>query len=83
MAQRVNPADFRAKFGAPLEELQTLVAQKTVTLAKLMEIAPAGTVNPASTLYNSTMILMAGLLVVALIANLLVRPVDSKHFMAE
>jgi Ca2+/H+ antiporter len=79
----VNPADFRAKFGAPLEQLQTLVAQKTVTLAKLMEIAPAGTINPASTLYNSTMILMACLLVVALIANLLVRPVDSKHFMVE
>jgi MFS family permease len=83
LAQRVNPADFQAKFGAPLEQLQTLVAQKTVTLAKLMEIAPTGTVNPASTLYNSTMILMACLLVVALIANLLVRPVDSKHFMAE
>jgi MFS family permease len=83
LAQQVDPADFRAKFGAPLELLQTLVAQKTVTLAKLMEIAPAGTVNPASTLYNSTMILMACLLVVALIANLLVRPVDSKHFMAE
>ena len=83
LAGQVNPADFRAKFGAPLEALQTLVAQKTVTLPKLMEIAPAGTVNPASTLYNSTMILMAGLLVIALIANLLVRPVDSKHFMAE
>lgn len=83
LARQVNPADFRAKFGAPLETLQTLVAQKTVTLPKLMEIAPAGTVNPASTLYNSTMILMAGLLVIALIANLLVRPVDSKHFMAE
>jgi MFS family permease len=83
LAQRVNPADFREKFGAPLEALQSLVAQKTVTLPKLMEIAPAGTVNPASTLYNSTMILMACLLVVALIANLLVRPVDSKHFMAE
>jgi len=83
LAQQVNPADFRVKFGAPLEQLQTLVAQKTVTLAKLMELAPAGTVNPASTLYNSTMILMACLLVVALIANLLVRPVDAKHFMAE
>jgi hypothetical protein len=48
-----------------------------------MVITPAGTVNPASTLYNSTMILMACLLAVALVANLLVRPVDSKHFMAE
>jgi hypothetical protein len=48
-----------------------------------MEIAPPGTVNPASTLYNSTMLLMASLLGVALVANLLVRPVDPEHHMHE
>ena len=78
MAKQVNPADFAAHFGAPVDQIQTLVAQKTVTLTKLMEIAPAGTVDPASTLYNSTMELMACLLGVALIANLLVRPVDPR-----
>ncbi len=79
LAGLVDPAVFRAKFGAPLEQLDALVAQKTVTIAKLMEVVPPGTVDPSSTLYNTTMVLMAGLLAVALLANALVRPVATKH----
>ena len=83
LAKTVNPAAFREKFGAPLEQLDELVSQKTVTLAKLLEIAPAGTVDPSATLYNTTMYLMAGLLVIALVANWLVRPVDARHHLPE
>jgi MFS family permease len=83
LAAVVDPAQFATRFGAPLEQLDQLVAQKTVTIARLMELAPSGTTDPTSTLYNSTMYLMAGLLVVGLIANALVRPVAAKHHMAE
>jgi hypothetical protein len=48
-----------------------------------MEIAPAGTVDPSATLYNSTMYLMAALLGVALVCNLLVKPVDEKFHLRE
>jgi MFS family permease len=78
---RIDPALFASTFGAGLEQLETLVAQQTVTIAKLMEIAPAGTVNPTSSLYNSTMYLMAALLAIALIANALLRPVHARHHM--
>jgi hypothetical protein len=83
LARTIDPARFSATFGAPPTDLPALVAQKTVTIAKLMEIAPPGTINPSSTLYNSTMYLMAGLLGVALVANALLRPVDSKHYLPE
>ena len=83
LARSVDPAAFAAKFGAPLEQLDELVAQKTVTIAKLMEMAPPGTLDPSSTLYNSTMFLMAGLLIVALLANAWVRPVDARHHLKE
>jgi len=83
LATAVSPAAFQAKFGAGLDQLALLVQKKTVTIAKLMEIAPPGTVNPSSTLYNTTMYLMAGLLVVALIANALVRPVHEDHHMPQ
>jgi acetylglutamate kinase len=59
------------------------VAQQTVTIAKLMEIAPPGTVDPTPSLYNVTMVLMAALLAIALVANALMAPVDAKHHMAE
>lgn len=75
----IDPAAFLAQFGAPVDQLQVLVAQNSVTIARLMEIAPAGTIDPTSGLYNSTMVLMAALLAIALVANALMRPVDAKH----
>ena len=67
------------KFGAPMEQLQELVDAKTVTIAKLMEIAPAGTIDPTPSLYNTTMYAMAGLLVIAFFSNLFMKPVAEKH----
>jgi len=81
LAAKVDPAAFQAKFGAGMDQLDQLVAAKTVTIARLMEIAPAGTVDPTSSLYNTTMYAMAALLAIALVANSLVRPVHEKHHM--
>lgn len=83
LAATIDPAVFKARFGAPIEQIDLLVTQKTVTIARLMELAPSGTVDPTSTIYNSTMYLMAGLLVIALGANFLVRPVDPLHYEAQ
>jgi MFS family permease len=79
----IDPVRFQNVFGAPVSEIEPLVRSKTVTLSRLMEIAPAGTMDPTSTVYNSTMYMMAGLLAVALLANLLVRPVDVGHHWQE
>jgi MFS family permease len=81
LTSRIDPASFAAAFGAGLERLDELVAQRTVTIAKLMEIAPPGTVDPTSGLYNTTMYLMAALLLIALVANALMKPVASRHYM--
>jgi len=81
--QQVEPERFRQAFGATVGELDTLVDAKTVTISRLMEIAPSGTIDPSSTVYNSTMFAMAGLLVIALLANLLIRTVDPKHYLKE
>lgn len=83
LAGKVDPAQFEARFGAGVDQLAALVDAKTVTIARLMELAPAGTVDPSATVYNSTMWLMAGLLALALLANLRIRPVDPKHHLRE
>ena len=75
--QVVSPSDFAARFGAPLDQLPQLIEQKTVTIAKLLELAPPGTVDPSCTLYNTTMYLMAAPAGRRLVANALVRPADS------
>jgi len=77
----IDPAQFSGAFGAGVDQLSALVAAQSVTIPKLMEIAPPGTTDPTSTLYNVTMYLMAALLAVALIANATMRPVDARHHM--
>ncbi len=79
----IDPTAFRAAFGTGVDQLDVLVAQNSVTIARLMEIAPSGTIDPTSSIYNSTMILMAVLLGIALVSNALMRPVDPKHHLAE
>ena len=79
LASQVDPEAFEALFDAPLSRLQELIATKTVTVGKLMEIAPPGTVDPTPNLYNVTMFIMAGLLALAFLANMAVRPVAERH----
>ena len=81
LVAKVDPAAFQAKFGAGIDQLQQLVASKTVSISKLMEIAPPDTINPTAGLYNTTMYAMAALLAIALISNWLIRPVKEKHYM--
>ncbi len=75
----IDPGAFLAQFGAPVDQLQLLIEQKTVTISRLMEIVPPGTTDPTSALYNSTMVLMASLLAIALVSNALMRPVHARH----
>ncbi len=81
LVTRIDPQAFQATFGAGADQLDMLIEQRTVTIAKLMEIAPTGTVDPTSSVYNTTMYLMALLLAIALISNALMRPVDPHHHM--
>ncbi len=81
LISKIDPDRFQAKFGAGVDQLDQLVEAKTVTIAKLMEIAPAGTLDPTPNLYNTTMYLMAALLFIALISNALMKPVDPRHHM--
>ncbi len=79
LVAKISPEAFMAKFGSPVSELSELVKAKTVTISKLMEIAPQGTIDPTPSLYNTTMYTMAALLLLALFANLMIKPVAEKH----
>lgn len=83
LVEKIDPDSFRQAFGAGVNQLNELVAAKTVTIAKLMELVPEGTADPTANLYNTTMYLMAALLLIALISNALMRPVHPKHHMSQ
>jgi len=79
LSAKVDPVVFQETFGAGVNQLQALVDAKTVTIAKLMEVVPPGTVDPTSSLYNTTMYAMASLLVIAFFANKGLKHVEEKH----
>jgi hypothetical protein len=81
LATKVDTNAFEAKFGSPISELEPLMNAKTVTISKLMEIAPFGTIDPTPYLYNNTMLFSASLLTIGIVANKLVKPVDPKFHM--
>jgi len=83
LVEQLDPSTFQVTFGAGLDQLDKLMEAKTVTIAKLMEIVPSGTIDPTPSLYNQTMYLMAGLLVVAFVANFFMKPVHHSHHMAK
>ncbi|NNE71445.1 MAG: OFA family MFS transporter [Rhodothermales bacterium] len=82
LAAGVDPAVFEATFGAPLARLSELAEAQTVTVSRLLSIVPEGTLDPTPGLYNTTMFVMAGLLVLAFFANLAVKPVEERFHMA-
>ena len=83
LMNKIDPIVFQAQFGAPVDQLEALVSKNSVTISRLMEIAPPGTLDPTSSLYNSTMFLMAALLAIALVSNAFMRPVHPRHHLGK
>ncbi|KAL7518960.1 hypothetical protein ACHAWX_003759 [Stephanocyclus meneghinianus] len=73
-------------FGCSIHDeatIEKLIDAKTLTIGKLMELAPPGTVDPTPFLYDSTCYVAAGLMSVAFVSNLAIRPLDLKMAMME
>ena len=76
-----DAASFERSFGVPSsddEAVRKLIDAKTITIEKLMELAPQGTVDPTPFLYNTTCYVAAGLMSLAALSNLAIRPLDLK-----
>jgi hypothetical protein len=70
---------FEQSFGCTLEDtetLQTLIDAKTITIGRLLELAPAGTIDPTPFLYDTTCYAAAGLMGVSLLSNLFIQPLN-------
>jgi len=80
LMKTINPLTFEKQFNAPVDQLQDLVQAKTVTMSRLMEITPTGTIDPSPYIYNTTLYTMAGLVSAAAALHYMVKPVNSKYF---
>jgi hypothetical protein len=83
LLQKINPAVFEQTFGVPVAAAEPLIKAKTVTISKLMELVPEGTIDPTPFLYDTTMQTIAGLAVLATFTHYCVKKVPEKYFEKE
>lgn len=76
----VDPVKFRDTFGASVDHAQQLIDAKTLTIARLLEVCPAGTADPTPFIYDSTMLTMSAIMAAAAAVHQFVKPVDHKYF---
>ena len=70
---------FEQSFGTPItdkESIGKLADAKTLTIEKPLELAPPNTVDPTPFLYDTTCYVAAGLMSVAALSNLAIRPLN-------
>ena len=78
LATKCTDDDFENTFLASKDQLQELMDAKTVTINRLLEICPQGTIDPTPFLYDQALLVMATCGVGALITNAVLYPVDKK-----
>ena len=71
---KISPEKFQSVFGAPMEKANELLAAKTLTISKVLALAPPGTIDPTPHIYDSTMYTLSGLMATAVVAHYLVKP---------
>lgn len=78
LLKNISPEKFLQAFGAPMEQASELLAAKTLTISKLLVLAPPGTIDPTPHLYDDTMYGLGGLMAVAVLAHGMVKPIPKK-----
>lgn len=80
LLSKIDPAVFKEKFGSDVSAVDALIEAKTVTVAKLMEIAPQGVIDPTPFLYHTSFYSIAAAIGVGAVAHAMIKPVDPKWY---
>jgi len=75
--EQISPEKFEATFGASVDKASELLAAKTLSIGKVLALAPPGTLDPTPHLYDTTMYALSGLMAAAVVSHLLVKPVKT------
>eukprot|EP00924_Labyrinthula_sp_SR-Ha-C_P013126 maker-scaffold_12-snap-gene-10.58-mRNA-1 protein AED:0.21 eAED:0.21 QI:0/0.66/0.25/1/1/1/4/101/653 len=78
LSERIPQDTFLQAFGGDKSMMNEMIESKTITLSRVLDILPPETTDPSPYMYDSSLKLMAGLNVAAIVASLLVKPVDPK-----
>ena len=73
-----DTSQFMEKFGVSKENIDVLIENKAVNIAKLLEMCPDGTMDPTPYLYDPAFKTMGVVMAIGALANLAVKPVNKE-----
>lgn len=76
----IDNKQFIDSFGVSKDNIDMLISNKTVNIAKLLELCPDGTTDPTPYLYDPAFKTMGVVMGIGALANLALKPVDHKWF---
>ena len=87
LAKLVDPVVFAESFGKAVDNLDVLLATKSINISKILVLCPPGTIDPTPHLYDTTMYALGTLMVAAVVSHglvkqpqiITVKPVDKKE----
>jgi MFS family permease len=79
LMELITPNQFQDTFGVSIDKANELIVAKSLSISRLMEIVPEGTIDPSPHLYDSTMQALTGLMAVSVVSHLLVKPINSSQ----
>lgn len=80
LTAKLPPGRFEEVFGAAPEQLDLLVANRTVTINRLLPHLPEGTIDPTPFCYDKAMYLCAFMFTGAWATNALLKPLDRSKY---
>ena len=83
LSMRIDDVSFTAAFGAGKEQLELLISQKTVTIARLLEMLPANTSDPTIYIYDNAIYAFVTLQCLAFVMNTMLKPVPKSLHLPE
>lgn len=73
LAKLVDPVVFTETFGKTIENLDVLLATKSINISKVLVLCPPGTLDPTPHLYDTTMYTLGTLMLTAFVTHGLVK----------
>jgi len=77
LSVHISDSDFQEAFAGNKDQIEMLITQKIVTMSRILELCPPGTLDPTPFVYDQTLVVMAFLQALALVSNTALTRLDT------
>jgi len=79
LIDKISPAEFETAFGSSVAQAGELISTKVVTINRLLAMCPPEVLDPTPHVYDTSMYALSGVMGVATVAHMMVKPLSQKQ----